>query len=92
VSTVWLALPAYNEERSLPALLERCIPVARDLESRGLRLAVLVVDDGSRDGTIAAARAFEGRLALEVVPHGVNRGLGAALRTGPHRGPRAGRG
>jgi dolichol-phosphate mannosyltransferase len=82
VSTVWLALPAYNEERSLPALLERCIPVARDLESRGLRLAVLVVDDGSRDGTIAAARAFEGRLALEVVPHGVNRGLGAALRTG----------
>jgi dolichol-phosphate mannosyltransferase len=82
VDTVWLALPAYNEEPSLPALLERCVPVAKAFESRGMRLCVLVVDDGSRDGTIAAARAFEDRLALEVVPHGVNRGLGAALRTG----------
>jgi dolichol-phosphate mannosyltransferase len=41
-----------------------------------------VVDDGSRDGTIAAARSFADRLSIEVVPHGVNRGLGAALRTG----------
>jgi dolichol-phosphate mannosyltransferase len=80
--TIWLALPAYNEERSLPALLERCVPVAGRLEASGNRLAVLVVDDGSRDGTIAAAQGFAGRLALEVIPHGVNRGLGAALRTG----------
>jgi len=80
--TVWLVLPAYNEERSLPALLERSIPVGTDLEKHGGAFRVLVVDDGSKDGTIAAAKAFEGRLGLEVVPHGVNRGLGAALRTG----------
>lgn len=80
--TFWLTLPAYNEERSLPALLERCVPLARDLDAMGERLRVLVVDDGSRDGTIAAARTFEGRLGIEVVPHVVNRGLGAALRTG----------
>ncbi len=79
--TIWLALPAYNEERSLPALLERCIPVAKALEAKGLRLSVIVVDDGSKDGTIAAARSFEGRLPVEVVPHVVNQGLGAALRT-----------
>jgi len=82
VSTIWLALPAYNEERSLPALLERCVPVADGLAAAGHHMAVIVVDDGSRDGTIAAARAFSGRLSLEVVPHGVNRGLGAALRSG----------
>jgi dolichol-phosphate mannosyltransferase len=80
--TLWLALPAYNEERSLPALLERCVPLARALEQQGLRFAVLVVDDGSRDGTAQAAQPFAGRLGLEVIPHGVNRGLGAALRTG----------
>jgi dolichol-phosphate mannosyltransferase len=80
--TLWLALPAYNEERSLPALLERCVPVARALENRGWRFAVLVVDDCSRDGTIEAARPFTAKLALEVIPHGLNRGLGAALRTG----------
>ncbi|HTM58198.1 MAG TPA: glycosyltransferase family 2 protein [Candidatus Udaeobacter sp.] len=84
--TIWLTLPAYNEERSLPPLLERCIPLGDALGKQGDRLAVLVVDDGSGDGTIAAARAFEGRLALEVVPHGVNRGLGAALRTGVEAG------
>ncbi len=81
MSSLWLALPAYNEEKSLPALLERCVPVAKALEASGLRLSVIVVDDGSKDGTIAAARAFEGRLAIEVVPHVVNQGLGAALRT-----------
>jgi dolichol-phosphate mannosyltransferase len=79
---IWLALPAYNEERSLPALLERCLPVSRTLAAAGSRLSVIVVDDGSGDGTIAAARRFEDRLAVSVVPHDVNRGLGAALRTG----------
>jgi len=79
--TYWLALPAYNEERSLPALLERCIPLARTLETAGARFRVVVVDDGSKDGTIASAKAFEGRLGVEVVPHIVNQGLGAALRT-----------
>jgi dolichol-phosphate mannosyltransferase len=79
---IWLALPAFNEERSLPALLERCVDASRSLASGGCRLSVIVVDDGSRDGTIAAARGFEDRIPLLVVPHGVNRGLGAALRTG----------
>ena len=79
--TLWLALPAYNEERSLPALLERCVPVARTLESRGRAFRVLVVDDGSTDGTIASAERFKDRLGIEVVPHVVNQGLGAALRT-----------
>ena len=79
---LWAVLPAYNEERSLPALLERYVGLAAALEARGTPLRVLVVDDGSTDGTIAAARAYAGRLALEVVPHGVNRNLGAALRTG----------
>lgn len=77
MTRIWLVLPAYNEERSLPALLERCRAVARAQE-----LAVLVVDDGSRDGTIEAARGFTGTLALEVVSHATNRGLGAAIRTG----------
>ena len=65
-ATIWLALPAYNEERSLPALLLRCIPVAEELGRRGGRLAVLVVDDGSQDGTAEAARAFADRLTASI--------------------------
>jgi len=82
VPNLWAVLPAYNEEKSLPALLERYVALAGALDRRGAPLRMLVVDDGSTDGTIAAARRFEDRLALEVVPHGVNRNLGAALRTG----------
>lgn len=80
--SIWMALPAYNEERSLPGLLERFIAVAPELERRGAKLRVLVVDDGSTDGTIATAESFKDRLDLEVIPHGVNRNLGAGLRTG----------
>ena len=79
--TLFLALPAYNEERSLPALLERCIPVSAALAAEGKAFKVIVVDDGSKDGTIAAAQSFTGRLNVEVVPHVVNKGLGAAIRT-----------
>jgi len=82
VKTLWIALPAYNEERSLPGLLPRYVALNTALGARGARLRVLVVDDGSRDGTAAVASGFRDRLALEVIPHGVNRGLGAALRTG----------
>ena len=81
MKTMWLALPAYNEEKSLPPLLERCVPVARALAASDRTFRVLVVDDGSRDRTIEVAKSFADRLAIEVVPHVVNQGLGAALRT-----------
>ncbi|HUK63084.1 MAG TPA: glycosyltransferase family 2 protein [Dongiaceae bacterium] len=82
MSTLWVALPAYNEERSLPNLLERYVALRPVIERRGAKLRMLVVDDGSTDGTIAAAERFKGRLDLEVLRHEVNRNLGAGLRTG----------
>jgi len=68
---------------------EMAVIPARDAAStiggvvRGVRaalpgLAVLVVDDGSMDGTAAAARAA----GADVIRHEVNRGKGAALQTG----------
>lgn len=74
-------LPAYNERESMPPLLGRMADVLRVVDDAA---TVLVVDDGSSDGTGDAA-ASAGRdlgLSVEVVPHGTNMGLGAALRTG----------
>ena len=70
---VAVIVPAYNEEENLPETLAR-IP-------RGLipNAQVIVIDDGSRDGTAEAARRHG---ADTVIRHPVNRGLGAALRTG----------
>jgi len=77
---LWVLLPAYNEEGNLPPLLADFRdtfakwPGAPDWQ-------VLVVDDGSSDGTAAAAASVPGA-RVTVIPHGQNRGLGAAMRTG----------
>ncbi len=68
-----VVIPAYNEAGVLPDVLAR-IPRAQLGET-----AVIVVDDGSTDGT---AEAAEHAAADLVVRHPQNRGLGAALRTG----------
>jgi dolichol-phosphate mannosyltransferase len=78
--TLWFLLPAFNEEGNLPPLLaDLASTLAAWPDAPPCR--VVVVDDGSSDGTAAAARSVPG-LDVEVVPHGVNRGLGAAMRTG----------
>ena len=45
---VWIVLPAYNEQESLPPLLDA---IQAALEPAGIRYGVIVVDDGSRDAT-----------------------------------------
>jgi hypothetical protein len=70
---VAVVIPAYNEESSLAQVLTR-IPE----RVCGAETAVLVVDDGSRDRTGDVARAH----GAAVARHVINRGGGAALRTG----------
>ena len=64
-------IPAWNEEQNLPAVL-------RELHDELPDVDVLVVDDGSTDGTAAAARAG----GAEVTSFGENRGLKAAIAAG----------
>jgi glycosyltransferase involved in cell wall biosynthesis len=68
-----VVIPAYNEAESVADVIRRIPP-----EVCGVETAVLVVDDGSRDGT---AEVAEGAGAA-VARHVINRGGGAALRTG----------
>ena len=77
--TVWLVLPAYNEEASLPPLLAG---VERSFAELPMPYRVVVVDDGSADRTLAVAREWAERIPLEVVVHEVNQGLGATIRDG----------
>lgn len=70
---VLVCVPAYNEAASLPGVLAE-IPG----EVAGLPTHVLVIDDGSRDGTATVATAH----GAHVVSHPVNSGQGAALQTG----------
>jgi glycosyltransferase involved in cell wall biosynthesis len=70
-----LIVPAYNEAATLPRVLERLgrLEVAHE---------IVVVDDGSGDGTAEVMQAFDGRDGVRLIRHPVNRGKGAGLRTG----------
>ncbi len=72
-----VVLPAFNEEASLPPLLERIAEVALTE-----RITVWVVDDGSADRTASVAEAGFGELDVRVVRHLVNLGLGRAVLSG----------
>jgi dolichol-phosphate mannosyltransferase len=71
-------LPAYNEAAAIGSLVTKIGDVAR---ASGWDCCVVLVDDGSTDGTAVVARAAV-RVPLEVLTHNPNRGLGAAMRTG----------
>jgi dolichyl-phosphate beta-glucosyltransferase len=72
-----LIIPGYNEEKRLPRTLSQ---VQAYLDQWGIDYRVIVVDDGSRDGTAAAAEGFGNRFRVISLPQ--NRGKGAAVRSG----------
>ncbi len=75
-----IVIPAYNEESRLSLTLERIRAYAA---SKSFSTEVLVVDDGSRDGTAAAAsRAGQQWRALRLLRNPGNRGKGFSVRHG----------
>jgi dolichyl-phosphate beta-glucosyltransferase len=75
-----IVIPAFNETRRLPAYLEEVVAF---FDGRDEPYEVLVVDDGSTDGTVAAVQALTRRHpAVRVLALGRNRGKGAAVRAG----------
>lgn len=74
-------LPCYNEERAIPPLLERLDRVRAQI-APAWELSVVVVDDGSTDGSAQAALAGPAELPTTLLSHGSNRGLGRALGSG----------
>ncbi|HKB70903.1 MAG TPA: dolichyl-phosphate beta-glucosyltransferase [Thermoanaerobaculia bacterium] len=80
-----VVVPAYNEERRLPATLARIGEYVASAGETGWE--IVVVDDGSADRTAEAARAAgsAGGIPVEVVVLPANRGKGAAIREGVRR-------
>ena len=75
-----VVVPCYDEESRLPGSLER---IRRFLEARGSRFELILVDDGSSDGTAAVIRRAERELPfVRGVLLSPNRGKGRALAEG----------
>ena len=70
-SSTSVVIPAYNEEASIGAVVE-ALAAGADWHE------ILVIDDGSDDGTAAAAHAA----GAHVIQHPYNKGNGASVKTG----------
>jgi glycosyltransferase involved in cell wall biosynthesis len=77
---VSIVLPCHNEEANVAAAVRMAVLAGT---MNALAYEVIVVDDGSHDGTYAVAtRLAAGDPHVRVLRHEANRGYGAALRTG----------
>jgi dolichyl-phosphate beta-glucosyltransferase len=75
-----IVVPAYNEAGRLPTTLSR---LRNYLDSSGREYEVILVDDGSTDGTLALMHQFEQSWpAARAVSLGLNRGKGRAVAEG----------
>ena len=75
-----IIIPAYNEEQRITPTLEA---TAQFLAAHPGSWEIVVVDDGSKDGTVALCEALRARIPnLRVIASKPNRGKGAAVRIG----------
>ncbi len=79
--SISVVLPAYREELNIGPMVEMALEA---LPGMAEEFEILVVDDGSADGTGAVARALvdQHHPKVRLISHSENRGYGAALRTG----------
>lgn len=68
-----IIIPVYNEEKTIKELLDKVKNVQIPLEKE-----VIVIDDGSTDGSLEAVNSFKG---IKLIAHRENKGKGAAVKT-----------
>jgi glycosyltransferase involved in cell wall biosynthesis len=76
MSPVSIIVPAYNEEEGISTTLA---DVRLAMSRQSMEHEIIVVDDGSTDGTVDAVQRQEG---VRLVQHHTNRGYGSAIKTG----------
>lgn len=72
-------VPALNEAKSIAKTVKGLRSIEDDLKKRHIQMAIHVIDDGSTDKTGDLAHKAG---ADKILRHRINRGLGAAVRTG----------
>ncbi len=68
-------IPVYNEANTIREIIQR-------VSSTGLVDEIVLVDDGSRDGTREILNEYKSNKKIKVILHDHNQGKGAAIRTG----------
>lgn len=80
LSSLTIFFPSLNDARALPELVTKADQVARRVTNR---YEILVINDGSTDNTADVLVALQKRFSrLRVITHSLNKGYGAALKSG----------
>jgi glycosyltransferase involved in cell wall biosynthesis len=79
IHVLTVVIPCYNEEPTL----EKCVAKLLAIQDANLQLEIIIVDDFSRDTSLAIARDLATKHPeIHILHHEYNQGKGAALRTG----------
>ncbi|MBA4018151.1 MAG: glycosyl transferase [Pirellula sp.] len=70
-----VVVPVYNELSTVSTVIER-------VRTCGIPVEIILIDDGSTDGTRALLDSWRGQADLKIVFHERNQGKGAAIKTG----------
>ena len=70
-------IPVYNEKNTIEAVVDR-------VKATGFAKEIILVDDGSTDGSTEILKKYDGQPGMKVIICDVNRGKGAAVREGIH--------
>ena len=82
MSMLSVLIPSYNERKTIVQILKRVVEVPL---VHGLEKEIIIVDDGSKDNTIALVQEYiasEGLNNVRLIVHEQNMGKGAGIRTG----------
>ncbi|HNF17321.1 MAG TPA: glycosyltransferase family 2 protein, partial [Leptospiraceae bacterium] len=79
IKKIWILLPAFNEEESLPRLLPK---LAEFCANEAQEYTIVVVNDGSLDSTLDYLQKNKSQFKIEILNHVINRGLGETERDG----------
>jgi dolichol-phosphate mannosyltransferase len=79
-SNLYIVVPVFNEAGNLERLFESFRVLVGEYSDR-FEVKIVVVDDGSNDGTAALAQTFASGIDFQLLGHEVNRGPGAAFAT-----------
>ena len=74
-----IVIPIYNEEKTLRALIEKVMSVG--LQPK-VQKEIILVNDGSTDGTLDILKSFEAYPVIKIIHHQQNQGKTSALISG----------
>ena len=72
-----IVMPCFNEIHSIETIIHKVMQVSLPFDRE-----LIIVDDCSTDGTKEVLKAWEAEKNIKIIFHEINRGKGAALRTG----------